>query len=148
MSFSNAFQSNAFQHNAFQIVSQQSDNKGGGGYIGGTWSRGKWHTLVGQIAREREDIVRRKRRELEEIEAKRAAAERQAHVDFLARLNQAEADNARILRSLALEHAQQTAAQTAMAQRMALQHEQQQAFIRQMMDDEDEEALALLENDD
>ncbi len=155
MSFSTAFQSNAFQNNAFQIATgvvvtppPSEQTGGGGGYIGGIWSRGQWRTLVGEIESERRhllDIQRKKRRE---TELRAAAAKQAEHDAFVARLDQAEAQTAQILRSLALEHAQQTANQATIAQRMAEQHATQQEFVRQMMDDEDEEAFALLENDD
>lgn len=128
-------------------ATQETDNKGGGGYIGGFWSRKQWHTVIGEIEAERKLVVdaeaRRRAAELRKAETAKQAA----HDDFLSRLNQAEAEHGRLVRALAQQHAEQTMAQQAIAQRMAEQHAQQQEFIRQIMD-EDEEAFALLEQDD
>lgn len=67
-----AFQPNAFQNNAFQITPSGTINPNidainpGGAIVGGTFSKGQWHSL-------KEEIALKKRKRRDEIEALRLA---------------------------------------------------------------------------
>lgn len=75
-----AFQRSAFQNNAFQIDQTPPDSGAGGFITGGTFSRGRWHSLkeawrLQREARERALRLRRKKHRDRLERAARLAAE-------------------------------------------------------------------------